>query len=92
MAKKYSAADSERMEFLEDTFVYEIMQQGYRVSKVLIKGGFGDWLMVITARTADGPQVAFVGSSSIIGLARKLHEQYLKGEIVWKPDRYADKS
>lgn len=89
MSKKYSSADVNHMEFLDEEFVYEVTRQNARVKKMLLKGGFGDWLLVITAKVNGEHMVAFVGAASILGVARKLHQQYANEEIVWKPDQYA---
>lgn len=91
MTKDARANNDIVLDFMSEQFVYEVMRQDIRVRKMLLKGGFGDWLLVITARKDGEPVVCFVGSSSILGVARKLLKLHQGKKLVWKTDKYADK-
>ncbi len=90
MSKKVKSADQRVMEFLSEDLWFELRVKDVRVRKLMIKGGLGDWLLVIAAVKDGENVVAFVGSSTITGVARKVHQQFLADEMEWQVDRFAD--
>lgn len=90
MGKKTMSADQRVMEFLSEDLWFELRVKDVRVRKMMLKGGLGDWLLVITAVKDNENVVAFVGSTTITGVARKVHQQFLADEMEWQVDKYAD--
>ncbi len=89
MSKKNPTGYESVVTYLSEDLVYELLREGIRVKKLILKGGLGDWLLIITARVEGEAKVAFMGSGSIEGVARKVHKQCLEGEIEWKEDKFA---
>lgn len=90
MNAKKKSGDAVVLEFLSEDFWFEMMRRNVRVKKMMLRGGAGDWLLIVSAKIDGDPMVAFVGSSSVIGVARKLHRQFVDEEISWQADKYAD--
>ena len=90
MSQKKGKKKMTAVDFLSDDLVYELLRGDIRVKKLLIKGGFGDWLLVITAKIGAVDKVAFVGSNSLENLARKVHKQFVDDGFEWKDDQYAN--
>lgn len=90
MTKKNPTANERVLDFLSEEFVYKMMKKDTFVRKMMLKGGFGDWLLIITAKIDGEPKVAFIGGGSILSVARKLHEKFMKDELVWRDDKFAD--
>lgn len=62
---------------------------GRRVSGASIKVEPSGYLLVLKARSAEGPQVAFVGASSISGIRSKLLASGLTETLKWRIDQFA---
>lgn len=92
MTKKSPTSMERQIIFLSDDFIYEMIHKGIRVTKMMCRGGLGDWLLIVTARIDGESMVLFVGGSDLFAIARKLHEQFVKDELVWTTDKFADKA
>lgn len=89
MTQKKSSHRMSALDFLSEDLWYELLSQNIRVKKLLLKGGLGDWLLVITAKQDGQHVVAFVGSDSIENVARKTHKLFVDEGFKWQEDKYA---
>lgn len=87
--KKYPKGMTE-VDYLSGELFFMLMSSTLRPKKMVLKGGYGDWLLVITAVKDGQSVVCFVGSNSIINVARKVHQQVVDDTLEWKPDKFAD--
>ncbi len=90
MTKRTRSADEIVIDWLNDGLWNDLLRMDIRLRKVVLKGGFTDWLIVITAIKDDENVVTFIGGGSLLKAARKLNKAMVADTLEWKPDKYAD--
>lgn len=82
----------DKLEVLEDFFTQPVwfleFGEGRRLVGITVKVEPQGYLAVLKCISPEGPQVAFVGSSSLDGVRRKLRDAAHRGEIRWRDDKY----
>lgn len=84
---------SDKLLVLEEFFAQKIwfleLGMGIRVHGCSIKVEPQGYLLVIRARSAEGPKVAFVGKSTLDGLRRHLLGLDGTDTLKWRDDQFA---
>ena len=76
-------------EFLARGMWFLELGEGVRVSGATIKVEPSGYLLVLKARSAEGPKVAFVGAGTLDGMRRKLVSGAQQGTLAWRVDQFA---
>lgn len=76
-------------EFYAQKLWFLDLGSGVRVYGATLKIEPSGYLLVIKARSAEGPQVAFVGAQSLAAVRNKLLQAEGNGSLVWRTDKFA---
>lgn len=55
---------------------------------ITVKQSATETLIVLKARTGEGPQIAFTGSSDPLKAVRKAYGEWDRGELKWRLDEW----
>ncbi len=88
MAKRTKSAAEMRMAWISEDIWFEMRERGKKLRGLSLRGGLGDWLIVIKIYEDDKPYVAFVGGATLEKAIGKLHQALLEGGMKWRPDEY----
>lgn len=87
------SGELDKLVVLEEFFAQKLwfleLGDGRRVSGASIKIEASGYLLIIKARSAEGPQVAFVGAGSLTGIRSKLLLAENGSSLKWRADQYA---
>jgi hypothetical protein len=67
----------------------ECWRQNILITAVKIKHPIVEPLLILTAKTTEGPKIAFVGAGSLDALGIKAMEQVQNSALVWREDTFA---
>lgn len=75
--------------WLDEDVGYDLRKKGYRMTKLSLKQQGGSWLGIIAVRQDGEAYVAFVSTSTLVGLAKSLRMSIKDDSLRWRVDEFA---